>query len=50
MELKGKEKRPLKHKDVVKLEDLQLMHPSDLTEAQTLEKEKLIARRNQYGQ
>jgi len=46
----GKEKKPLKAKDIVKLEDLQMKHPLDLTDADKIELEKLTERRNTYGQ
>ena len=48
--LKGKEMKPLKAKDVVKLEDLQMKHPMDLTATEQVELEKLTERRNKYGQ
>ena len=49
MELTRKEKKPIKQKDVVRLEELQSMHPGQLNDADRIELEKLTLRRNLYG-
>ena len=48
--LTKKEMKPIKHKDVVLLEDLQMKHPMDLTEKEKVVLEKLTLRRNIYGE
>lgn len=49
MELKGKEKQPIRQKDSDRLDFLILQHPAELTLDEELEKQKLMERRNLYG-